>query len=118
MQFHRDLLDVSSLGGGRPSCAPYVGLKALMLAVLDNGISCYLGSMARVRAEAEHWIDTKARRSLFSFTVVCETLDLEPDAVRVALQRLRNKNASPSRPFGRSRQNVRAPGRLLARKAG
>ena len=118
MQFHRDLLDVSSLGGGRPSCAPYVGLKALMLAVLDNGISCYLGSMARVRAEAEHWIDTKARRSPFSFTVVCETLDLEPDAVRVALQRLRNKNASPSRPFGRSRQNVRAPGRLLARKAG
>jgi hypothetical protein len=118
MEFDRDLLDVSSLGGGRPSCAPYVGLKALMLAVLDNGISCYLGSMARVRVEAEHWIDTKARRSPFSFTVVCETLDLEPDAVRVALQRLRVESSSGSRPFGRRRQNVRRASRLLVRKAG
>jgi hypothetical protein len=114
--FDLDLLGVSSLGGGQPSAGPYTGIKALMLAVLDNGIASYLSSTPRIRAEAEHWIGTSGRRSPFSFTVVCETLRLEPDAVRAALRRSRDREGGPIRSVGRRRQNVRRAGRLLVRK--
>jgi len=111
-----DLLGIGSLGGGESSAGSYTGIKALMLAVLDNGIASYLSSTPRLRAEAEYWISASAQRSPFSFTVVCETLRLEPDAVRVALRRLRNREAGPIRAIGRRRQNVRRAGRLLIRK--
>jgi len=70
----------------------YTGTKALMLAVLDNGIRSYLGPAGRIRTEAEYWVNGGDRRSPFSFTVVCETLGLEPDAVRGALRRGRPQN--------------------------
>ena len=113
-----DLRDIISLGGGESSAGPYTGIKALMLAVLDNGIASYLSSTPRIRAEAEYWIGTSARRSPFSFTVVCETLRLEPDAVRAAVQRLRAQQGKALRSLGRRRQNVRRAGRVLARKTG
>lgn len=113
-----ELRGLASLGGGESSAGPYTGIKALMLAVLDNGIASYLSSTPRIRAEAEYWISTSARRSPFSFTVVCETLRLEPEAVRVALQRLREQQGKPVRSLGRRRQNVRRAGRVLARKTG
>jgi hypothetical protein len=116
--FDLDLFGVCSLGGGEPSAGPYTGIKALMLAVLDNGIASYLSSTPRIRAEAEYWIGASGRRSPFSFTVVCETLRLEPDAVRAALRRLRDREGRPIRSIGRRRQNVRRTGRLLARKTG
>jgi hypothetical protein len=116
--FDLDLFGVCSLGGGEPSAGPYTGIKALMLAVLDNGIASYLSSTPRIRAEAEYWISASGRRSPFSFTVVCETLRLEPEAVRAALQRLRDRGRGPVRSIGRRRQNVRRAGRLLARKTG
>ena len=113
-----DLFSVGSLGGGYSSAAPYTGVKALMLAVLDNGIASYLSSAPRLRAEAEHWISAPGRGSPFAFPVVCETLRLEPDAVRVALRRLRDGAGGPIRSIGRCRQNVRRAGRLLVRKTG
>jgi hypothetical protein len=113
-----DLFGFRSLGGGEPSAGPYTGIKALMLAVLDNGIASYLSATPRIRAEAEYWISASGRRSPFSFTVVCETLHLEPEAVRAALRRLRDRGRSPVRSIGRRRQNVRRAGRLLARKTG
>jgi hypothetical protein len=116
--FEVDLLGVCSLGGGKPSAGPYTGIRALMLAVLDNGIASYLSSAPRIREEAEYWISASGRRSPFSFTVVCETLRLEPDAVRAALRRLRNGEGGPVRSVGRRRQNVRRAGRLLVRKTG
>lgn len=78
-----------------------------MLAVLQNGIDSYMGPLGRVRAEAESWVNTEAGCSPFSFTVVCETLGLEPDAVRTALRRLRARNGGVSRSVGRIRPNVR-----------
>jgi hypothetical protein len=113
-----DFFSVGSLGGGDSSAAPYTGVKALMLAVLDNGIASYLSSAPRLRAEAEHWISAPGRGSPFAFPVVCETLSLEPDAVRVALRRLRDGAGGPIRSIGRRRQNVRRAGRLLVRKTG
>ena len=52
-------------------------------------------------------------RSPFSFTVVCETLGLEPDAVRTALRRLRaNQQVLNQPPVKRSRPNVHRYGRI------
>jgi hypothetical protein len=108
---------LASLGGGEPRATQYTGIKALMLAVLEEGIRNYLGRDERVRCEAEYWIASADRRSPFAFGVVCETLGLEPGAVRVALERMRQKNVSSREAVGRSRPNVRRPGRL-ARLAG
>jgi hypothetical protein len=116
--FDLDLSRLSSLGGGEPRSAQYTGTKALMLAILEDGIRSYLSPVGRVRTEAEYWVKTGKQRSPFSFTVVCETLGLEPDAVRAALDRLRARNVSPRRVLGRSRPNVRRTGRLVGRRTG
>ena len=111
--------DISSfigIGGGEARCAPYTGTKALMLAVLEDAIRAYLSPEPRARVEAEQWVLSRQRRSVFSFTVVCETLGLEPKAVRVALRRMRVQEVGPdhiprSRPNARRRSGlVRDPG--------
>lgn len=111
-----DLLDLMTLSGGEPRGGAYTGTKALMVAVLEDGIRSYLSPVARVRAEAECWIGARRHRSPFSFGVVCETLGLQPDAVRAALRRLRAHRVSPRRAVKRTRPNVRRPGRLVVRK--
>ncbi len=111
-----DLLGLTALGGGEPGDGPYTGIKALMLAVLDNGIAGYLSTVPRIRAEAEYWVIAAGQRSPFSFNVVCETLRLEPDAVRGALRRMRERGKPARRTLVRRRPNVRREGRLLASK--
>lgn len=113
-----DLIRLTSLGGGEPRSAQYTGTKALMLAILEDGIRSYLSPVGRIRNEAEYWVTSSRQRSPFSFTVVCETLGLEPEAVRTALERLRSKKVHPRRVLGRSRPNVRRTGRLVTRKMG
>lgn len=113
-----DLLRLSSLGGGESRSAQYTGTKALMLAILEDGIRSYLSPVGRIRNEAEYWVKSGRQRSPFCFTVVCETLGLEPDCVRSALERLRVRNVSPRRALGRSRPNVRRTGRLMGRRTG
>jgi len=113
-----DLMRLTSLGGGEPRSTQYTGTKALMLAILEDGIRSYLSPVGRIRSEAEYWVTAGRQRSPFSFTVVCETLGLEPEAVRAALDRLRSRNVSPRRVLGRSRPNVRRTGRLIGRKTG
>ena len=110
--------ELTSLCGAEPSRAPLTGIKALMVAVLDNGITSYLSPVPRIRTEAEYWVHSRSQRSPFSFQVVCETLGLEPDAVRAQLRRSRLHNAAARPLLGRPRPNVRRPGRLLARKVG
>jgi hypothetical protein len=115
--FDLDLLRITSLGGGEARTTQYTGTKALMLAILEDGIRSYLSPVGRVRSEAEYWVRSARNRSPFSFHVVCETLGLEPGAVRMALERLRAKNVSPRRAIGRSRPNVRRTGRLVTRRS-
>ena len=110
--FDADFLGLASLGGGESTRGPYTGIKALMLAVLDNGITSYMSQVSRIRTEAEHWINSRHTRSPFSFPVVCETLGLEPDAVRAELRRWR-ENASPARALTRRRPNASRAGRPL-----
>lgn len=116
--FDLDLLRLTSLGGGESRSAQYTGTKALMLAILEDGIRSYLSPVARIRNEAEYWVKTGRQRSPFSFMVVCETLGLEPEAVRTALERMRARDVSPRRALGRTRPNVRRTGRLVGRRTG
>jgi len=116
MEVDVDLLRLASLGGGESRSSQYTGTKALMLAVLEDGIRSYLSPVARIRAEAEFWVSSTKSRSPFSFPVVCETLGLEADAVRNALHRMRERHITPRRAISRSRPNVRRTGRIVVRK--
>ncbi len=84
------------VGGGEPYGAEFTGTKALMLAVLEEALRDYRSVRPRLRASAEAWV-ASARHLPFSFVVVCETLGLEPTAVRAALPRWREANAQPGR---------------------
>ena len=106
-----DLASLIGIGGGESRSAPYTGTKALMLAVLEDAIRSYLSSETRTRSEAEGWVVSRQRRSVFSFIVVCETLGLEPKAVRAALRRLRTQQVTPDH-IPRSRPNARRRTRL------
>ena len=112
-----DISSVIGIGGGEARCAPYTGTKALMLAVLEDAIRAYLSPEPRARVEAEQWVLSRQRRSVFSFTVVCETLGFEPEAVAAALLRMRADGESAPRAIRRSRPNVRRTARLQPRKA-
>ena len=85
---------VIGLGGGEPRCGEYTGTKALMMAVLEGGICDYCGAAGRRCTEANDWVRSN-RCGTFSFAVVCETLGLEPSAVRRALVRLKNQSGFP-----------------------
>lgn len=106
-----------SLGAGEPRASQYTGVKALMLAVLEEAIRNYLGADMRLRRDAAYWIACPGHASPFAFATVCETLRLEPGAVRNALYRLREKDASFGQEIGRSRPNVRHARRLLTRRS-
>jgi hypothetical protein len=102
--------------GGEPRSGQLTGTKALMLAVLEDGIRSYLGSSRVIAHEAEFWIYSHRRHSPFSFVVVCEMLGLDPDAVRKTLKRMKTENVPPRKALPRARHNVRIPGRVYARK--
>jgi hypothetical protein len=100
--------ELRSLGGGESRAThQYTGTKALMLAVLEDGIDSYVHGKGRTRDEAEHWITTPRRHSPFSFVVVCETLGLDPQAVREALRRIRETRNIAPHPMRRARPQSR-----------
>ena len=106
------------LGGGEPRSNAISGIKALLLAVLEDGIRSYLSPIKEVRTEAEYWVSSSRARSPFCFVVICETLGLEPTAVRQALERLRTQRVNPGRVIGRTRPNVRRAHRVTQREVG
>ncbi len=68
------------------------GEKALMLAVLEDGIRCFQEHLRNPRSnprllsqEAEAWIRAVDYDWPFSFNNVCETLGIDPDALRSTL---------------------------------
>ncbi len=68
------------------------GEKALPLAVLADGIRCFAAAPQnrheasdRRGIEAEAWIRAVDEESPFSFVDACETLGVDPDALRAAL---------------------------------
>jgi hypothetical protein len=103
-----EVRSLMGVGGGEARHLPYLGIRALMLAVLDDAVRSYLGPPTRERLEAESWISNRHGRHVFSFPTVCETLGLEPSAVRAALRRMQQR-ATPIRPVivDRARPNAR-----------
>lgn len=74
--------------------------KALLLAILEDAIHCfekYEGATDRVGRErfrdAESWIMEPGNDWIFSFDNVCELLGLDPQYVRLGLQKWRAKTA-------------------------
>jgi hypothetical protein len=68
------------------------GEKALMLAVLEDGIRCFQEHLRNPRSnprllsqQAEDWIKAVDYEWPFSFQNVCETLGISPEALRGAL---------------------------------
>jgi hypothetical protein len=68
------------------------GEKALMLAVLEDGIRCFQEHLRNPRSnprllsqQAEEWIRAVDYEWPFSFNNVCETLGIDPSALRGAL---------------------------------
>jgi hypothetical protein len=68
------------------------GEKALMLAVLEDGIRCFQEHLRNPRSnprllsqQAEAWIRAVDYDWPFSFVNVCETLGIDPAALRTAL---------------------------------
>ena len=96
------------IGGGDGRGLPMSGVRGLMLAMLEDAVRSYLGSLPRCREEAEAWIESRQSLWVFSFSTVCETLGLEPPAVRVALRRMRLESPT-GRGFmvAKSRPNAR-----------
>jgi hypothetical protein len=92
------------------AAAHWSGMRALMLAVLEDAIQQFGSSVGHRRAAAERWIMSPERAYVFSFTVICETLDLEPSAVRRSLIRLLGKQPPGRRRLRRARRNVRHTG--------
>lgn len=113
----RGEIDGPSLAWGTPSTGTCsAGVRALMLAVLEEAIQSFFSLDRRAREEAERWIANPLGRSPFSFTVVCETLGLEPAAARRALHGMRERNVN-RKSLGRSRPNVRRVSRIPGRKS-
>lgn len=68
------------------------GEKALMLAVLEDGIRCFQEHLTNPRSnprllskQAEDWIRAVDYEWPFSFNNVCETLGIDPEALREKL---------------------------------
>jgi hypothetical protein len=91
---------------------PGSGIRALMLAMLEEAIHSMRSPDSRARAEAELWMTSREHRYVFSFAVICEALGLEPSAVRRSVIGLLDKKATRGRLLERSRPNVRHTGAL------
>lgn len=88
-----DLLALIRSSSGEPRSSEFTGIKSLMVAILEEGIRSYMSGSSSVRNEAERWIHRKRQRSVFSFEVICETLELDPGAVRRVLANMREKSS-------------------------
>lgn len=81
----------------------YAAERALMRAVLKDGIACFQGylfkpsrSNKKLFEEAEEWIDS-IDDDLFSFNSICETLRLSPSALRKRLKQWKAQTRESSK---------------------
>ena len=110
VEYFRRLIASGPLAGGEPRGGEYCGLKALMLAVLDNAVQNYCGPAGRPRTEVERWLAARNSHSPFSFKTICEVLGLDPDAARRAINVLRER-MPPRAQKRRMRPNSRSRAR-------
>lgn len=109
--FYGDVTDVPIVRGALPG-RPFHGPKALLFAVLDDGIRCYFSDNPRIRRDAEHWIGDPRGRGPFAFESLCELFSLDANAVRQSLDRLRAESYRPrshARPRGPRKRRLSSP---------
>lgn len=94
------------------------GERALMLAVLEDGIRCFQDHLQspRVRArllarQSERWIRSDDRSWPFSFHNICESLSIEPSVLRDRLMEPR-RQAESTRPRASSHRVYRLTPRV------
>lgn len=90
-------LQYERVHGGRQQQADQQALRALMLAVLEDGIACFQAyyfqpsrTNEKLFQEADEWIHSDDD-AVFSFNNVCETLGLNPEKLRKGLERWKAK---------------------------
>jgi len=90
--FAPDIILPEQFSGGVRRDSQASGEKALMMAVLEDGIRCFQEHLRAPRAnprllsqQAEVWIGAVDYEWPFSFNNICETLGIDPSALRAAL---------------------------------
>lgn len=90
------------------------GEKALMLAVLEDGIRCFQEHLRNPRLnprllseQAEEWIRADDWNWPFSFNNVCDALGLDPEALRSALLGWKARLTAERKPEPQSRKVYR-----------
>ena len=85
-----------------PGIEQLAGERALMLAVVEDGIRCFQEHLRNPRVrprllarQAEKWIRSDDWEWPFSFNNVCESLSLNPDSLRCELLNPRSTEAPP-----------------------
>ncbi|GIW42837.1 MAG: hypothetical protein KatS3mg077_0119 [Candidatus Binatia bacterium] len=112
----RENLDGASGRDGGTWGSDATGVRALMLAVLEDGLRAYLSRSRLLAAEAEHWLFSASRKSPFTFLVLCDVFGLDPEALRQRLLILRKQGVSPRHFLPRVRHNVRSVTRVRLRR--
>lgn len=86
--------------GVKQQQADQEALRALMLAVLEDGIACFQGyyfqpsrTNEKFFREAEEWIWSEDE-SVFSFNTICEALGLDPGRLRKGLEQWKAKQTA------------------------
>ena len=102
--FEPDFVLPEQLVEGHRNDSYLSGEKALMLAVLEDGIRCFQEHFRNPRynprllsQEAEDWIRTDDWNWPFSFNNVCESLGLTPEALRASLLQWKARQIAAAR---------------------
>jgi hypothetical protein len=117
--FEPDVLAGEEFAGWFRPQTPPQGERLLLLAVLEEGITCYQryagvasAEARRLFADASAWLESTDRSHLFAFESICDTLELSADDVRRRLWAWR------ARRLARAALNLRpVPARLPAADA-
>jgi hypothetical protein len=79
-----------------PPATPAQAQRRLMAAVLHDAIKCFQDHLfasgprgRRLHRQAETWLWSRSVAWPFAYERICETLDLDPDALRLRLWRWR-----------------------------
>jgi hypothetical protein len=91
------------------------GEQRLMAAVLEDAIALHFKSMPpdtakrskfqQEQAQADYWLRSNDRASVFSFLRICEALNLDPQYLRRGLRTLRKRAGTDGRHPGTGTHN-------------
>jgi hypothetical protein len=92
------------------SKTPLEGERALLLAVLEDGLGCFQDNVLprnrkkqMLLEEAREWFLTTIRIGFSRSVSICATLGLEPGYIRQGLRRWQERGRAPSPKWRRSR---------------